>query len=212
MLGFVIHSDPPRAGDAGPLDELIARAGIAPAAQSRRVLPYHEAKRQLASSTGAEAHREEIEFSKPEFFRRPLPGPGVAFLLAHLTLACPPGQTRQLSLTPWGGAYDRVSSDRTAFAHRDELFLLEHVVRVGANVTTKAQLQARAWLRRSWAAVHPFASGRVYPNFPDTELTDWAHDYHGSNIDRFVEAKRRYDPDCVFRFRQSLASLIHRPR
>lgn len=42
---------------------------------------------------------------------------------------------------PWGGAYNRVSSDRTAFARRDELFLLEHVVRVGANVTTKAQLQ-----------------------------------------------------------------------
>ena len=32
---------------------------------------------------------------------------------------------------------------------------------------------ARGWLDRSWALVHPWGSGGVYPNFPDPDLPDW---------------------------------------
>ena len=57
---------------------------------------------------------------------------------------------------------------------------------------------------RSWTSVHPWGSGRVSPNFPDHELSDWATAYYGTNYDRLVEIKSRYDPDDVFRFSQSL--------
>jgi FAD/FMN-containing dehydrogenase len=33
---------------------------------------------------------------------------------------------------------------------------------------------------------------------------DWARAYHGTNLDRLVRAKGRYDPDGFFRFHQSL--------
>ena len=62
-----------------------------------------------------------------------------------------------------GGAYNRVAEDATAFAHRHERFLLEHLAEV-----------ADPWVDRSWAIAHVDGSGRVYPNFPDPALDDWA--------------------------------------
>jgi FAD/FMN-containing dehydrogenase len=46
--------------------------------------------------------------------------------------------------------------------------------------------------------------GGVFPNFPDPDLTDWAHAYHGTNYERLTRVKASYDPDNVFRFHQSL--------
>ena len=50
------------------------------------------------------------------------------------------------------------------------------------------------------AAGAPHGSGRVYPNFADPKLSDWAAAYHGANHAALVAAKRRYDPDRFFNF------------
>jgi hypothetical protein len=109
-----------------------------------------------------------------------------------------------LDFTPWGCAYNRVRHDATAFVHRSERFSLKHVAIVDTGASATARRTAQHWLRHSWASVQPWGSGRVYPNFPDPDLTDWAHAYHGTNYDRLVRIKGRYDPDGVFRFPQSL--------
>jgi hypothetical protein len=93
-----------------------------------------------------------------------------------------------------GGAYNRVPEDATAFAHRHESFLLEHV----------APVSDAGWARRSWAIAHPYGSGRVYPNFPDPDLPDPADAYHGPNHARLVRVKHRYDPLGLLHFPQSL--------
>jgi hypothetical protein len=60
------------------------------------------------------------------------------------------------------------------------------------------------WVQRSWATVHPWGSGRVYPNFPDPDLADPAEAYYGGNRARLVLAKRIYDPLRLLHFHQSL--------
>lgn len=60
------------------------------------------------------------------------------------------------------------------------------------------------WVTRSRACVHPWGSGRVYPNFPDPDLADWASACYGTNYERLVRVKRTYDPYSLFRFEQSL--------
>ena len=111
---------------------------------------------------------------------------------------------RVLDVTPWGGAYNRVAEDATAFAHRGERFLLKHDVVIDAGATAEQRRTARDWLTRSWELVHPWGSGRVYPNFPDPKLDDWPRAYHAGNLERLERVKAAYDPDGVFGFDQSL--------
>ena len=110
-----------------------------------------------------------------------------------------------MDFLPWGGAYNRVPADATAFVHRGENFLVQRPVEVGADAASAERGAARDWLARSWALVHPWGSGGVYPNFPDPGLRDWARAYHGTNDSRLRRVKAAYDPGGFFRFHRSLA-------
>jgi hypothetical protein len=57
---------------------------------------------------------------------------------------------------PWGGAYKHVRADATAFVHRGERFLVQHLVEVGADAAAAERGAAHDWLARSWALVHPW--------------------------------------------------------
>jgi FAD/FMN-containing dehydrogenase len=203
LQGAMIGSE---ADTAGLLEELVARAGADPASASRTHLAYRQTKRYLAE-LGDDDHAEASpghSFSKSEFFRRPLPTEAVAALVEQLPRGRAAGQSRVLDLTPWGGAYNRVPADATAFVHRHERFLLKQEVVVPADATARDRETARRWLARSWTIAHPWGSGGVYPNFPDPDLADARRAYYGTNHDRLVRIKGRYDPDGVFRFHQGL--------
>ncbi|MGH9230873.1 MAG: BBE domain-containing protein [Acidimicrobiales bacterium] len=47
-------------------------------------------------------------------------------------------------------------------------------------------------------------SGRVFQNFADPDLEEWAEAYYGTTYDRLVRIKARYDPENLFRFPQAL--------
>jgi FAD/FMN-containing dehydrogenase len=183
-----------RPATAALLADLIAEAGAPPGPHNLATMPFRDLKRSLDTLGSAAPAPPQPEISKSEFFRRPLPPSAIAELLDTFTAGRPPGQRRALNFTPMGGAYNRVPEDATAFAHRHESFLLEHV----------APVSDAGWARRSWAIAHPYGSGRVYPNFPDPDLPDPADAYHGPNHARLVRVKHRYDPLGLLHFPQSL--------
>jgi FAD/FMN-containing dehydrogenase len=194
------------------LDVLVAHARSEPASASHRRMPYREAKRYLDELGAADDPHEQAPpepsrghlFTKSEFFRRPVPRDAIAALVEILSEGR--GESREVTFTPWGGAYNRVRADACAFAHRDELFLIQHLLLLDPDAAPTESRAARDWLTRSWAIVHPHGSGGVYPNFPDPELRDWARAYHGPNYDRLLRVKAKYDPTNFFRFQQSLPS------
>lgn len=190
------------------LEELVTRASADPASAFYDHASYRETKRYLAEHGPGDDRPNGHSYNKSEFFRGPLPREAVAALVEHLVEGRVPGQSRELDFTPWGGAYNRVPAEATAFVHRDELFLLLHGVVVDPDASTSEREAARGWLERSWATVRPWGSGGVYPNFPDLDLADWARAYHGSNLERLVSVKGRYDPDGFFRFEQSLPGKV----
>jgi FAD/FMN-containing dehydrogenase len=137
---------------------------------------------------------------RSEFFAEALPRDAIRHLLRRLTRGRHPDETRELDFMPWGGAYNRVPADASAFVHRREHFLLKH-----ATATTPRHLgTARTWVEQSWAGVHPWGSGRVFQNFADPDLTGWDDAYYGTNVQRLLATKARYDPDNVFSGPQSL--------
>lgn len=205
LLG-VLHGT--EADTASLLDEFVGRVGAMPISEFRRRMSYRQVQRHLAglgSIDGDGEHpRQDHMFSKSEFFRRYLPRDAITAVLDTFVRGCGPGQSRELDFTPWGGAYNRVPGDATAFAHRDELFMVEHILVVDADAPGAARAAGHDRLTRSWTSLNPWGSGRVYPNFPDPDLEDWAEAYHGANYNRLVRVKRKYDPDNWFQFPQSL--------
>jgi FAD/FMN-containing dehydrogenase len=178
------------------LDELVARVGADPTAASRRHAPYRDTKRHLAErgGEGDEGH----PYIKSEYFRHRLPSDAIAALIDHVASERVAGQARELDFTPWGGAYNRVPADATAFVHRDARFLLKHGVVLDPEASAAERDAARRWLGRSWEIVHPWGTGGAYPNFPDPDLDHWAEAYYGGNRERLLRVKAAYDPDGVF--------------
>jgi FAD/FMN-containing dehydrogenase len=189
------------------LSELVTRAGADPSSTSFHQLSFRAAKRHLAEHGPGEAPSpQSFGFSKSEFFRQPLPRDAIAALMKHFSADRTTGMGRVLDFTPWGGAYNRMQSDATAFVHRAERFLLKHDVFLAAEAQSKARHAAHSWLAQSWKLVHPWGSGGVYPNFPDPDLEDWTRAYHASNYERLLRVKATYDPNNFFQFHQGLAN------
>jgi FAD/FMN-containing dehydrogenase len=178
------------------LDGLVVRAATDPTTAITTAGTHRETKRYLAELGDRMAGPHGDILHRSEFFNRPLPADAIEALVAHLDARRVPGQYRELDFTPWAGAYNRVPAHATAFAHRDAIFLLKHAAAGGP--------AARQWLERSWAAVRPWGSGGVYPNFPDPDLAGWAYAYYGDNYPRLRQVKARYDPDRFFRSSQSI--------
>ncbi|HKH39954.1 MAG TPA: FAD-binding oxidoreductase [Rubrobacter sp.] len=190
----------------GLLEDLVARVGADPASASLEHASYRETKRYLAEHGPGDDRPDGHQFSKSEFFRRPLPREAVEALVRNFSEGRVASQSRELDFTPWGGAYNRVPAVATAFTHRGELFLLKHAVTVEPDAEAVEKEAALRWLGRSWATGRPWGTGRAYPNFPDPDLEDWPRAYHGTNLERLARVKEKYDPDNLFRFHQSVPS------
>jgi FAD/FMN-containing dehydrogenase len=90
-----------------------------------------------------------------------------------------------------GAVGNRDARYMTAFAGQwtDEAFDDEHV----------------AWVRKAWKSVQPFSTGGNYLNFQTAdEDEERVRATYGTNFDRLVEIKERYDPGNVFRSNRNI--------
>ncbi len=100
-----------------------------------------------------------------------------------------------------GGAIGAVAPDATAFVHRSSMFNISIIALWVGEPETDANL---AWTNDFQEAMRPYLSGRVYQNYADEELRDWAGAYYGANYPRLRQVKRAYDPDDFFHHPQSI--------
>src|SRR5688500_14112125 len=101
-----------------------------------------------------------------------------------------------------GGAVARVPEDATAFPNRKA----QHNLNILAawEMNDPDPEHHIAWVRQTWEAMQPFASG-AYVNFMSDEPADRLRAVYGADkYDRLVALKRRYDPDNVFRHNQNI--------
>ena len=200
---------------ASLMDGLIALVGSDPSSAVSTEMDFAETRHFLANLGSDEAavdpHTaplgEPYLFAKSEFFARPLPADAITALLETFTAERAAGQVRELDFMPWGGAYNAVPAGATAFIHRDELFQLKHAVVVDPSASTARKEAAQRQIVRSWRSVHPWSSGRVFQNFADPDLENWADAYYGGNLGPLIAVKARYDEENFFRFDQSLPPL-----
>jgi FAD/FMN-containing dehydrogenase len=107
------------------------------------------------------------------------------------------------SLDVWllGGALSRVPPEATALSHRNAPYLIG----IEANWSEPADDAANiAWSRAVADELAPFSTGGSYLNFEDLGETKAVAASHGSNYERLVSIKRKYDPNNLFRSRRGL--------
>lgn len=166
------------------VEDLIRRLGVAPESDDRHHGSHRATKRWLA---GEDAPDDRFAYLHSEYFRSVIPA---ADLVARLIADRSPGEERELDFSPWGGGYNRVAAEATAFPHRDARFLLKQTATVAAG------RQPGGWLAQSYALTRPFGTGGAYPNFPEPGLPDEA--YHLGNTGRLRRIGLAYDPLAVF--------------
>ncbi len=113
------------------LEGLAAGVGVRPEIR-HRVMTWGDLKRSFA---GQEPGGAGLTVSRSEFFSRSMSASALATLVNALTYGVDQGR-RELNFTAMGGAYNRVAPEASAFVHRSERFLLEHVAQDGDGCST----------------------------------------------------------------------------
>jgi len=135
---------------------------------------------------------------KSHYFRE-IPDSLIDTLLEHAR-HIPDPQT-EIAFAQLGGAINRVPHDATAYAHREAEFLI--------NVHGRWSDPAKddtciAWARELFRATAPYAMEGAYVNFLTHEEKDRIRAAYGSDYERLVEIKTKYDPTNLFCVNQNI--------
>ena len=113
-------------------------------------------------------------------------------------------------LESMGGAASRVASTATAYPHREPGHNLLILSQWADPADTEPNI---AWTRETFEALRPHMANRRYVNYLSADDAGYTRDAYGSNYERLVELKRRYDPDNIFHLNQNIdpSELVSEP-
>jgi FAD/FMN-containing dehydrogenase len=219
VVAFGMWQGDPAALD-GQLAALTSRVPAAPLVRSVEPLPYQTAMMQwwfCGGMTVDQCHRTgdgggllprtPFQTLRGRMFDRPMPRQAVERFLAAFDADRRPGQSRVSLAAAFGGAANEPGRRDTAYVHRDSLFHLDYTITVTTPAPSREDLaRSRRWADKGFDAIDPHSNHESYQNYTDPRLRDWARAYYAENYERLTRVKRRYDPDNVFRFEQSIGS------
>ncbi len=100
-----------------------------------------------------------------------------------------------------GGAVSRVGKQETAFSHRDAPYDLVIMPMWADPAESDQHIR---WADELWQAMQPFSSGGVYVNYLSNEGEERIKSAYGTNYERLVALKNKYDPMNLFSFNQNI--------
>ena len=112
-----------------------------------------------------------------------------------------PDPNTEIAYAQLGGAVSRVPGEATAYGHRDAQYVMNvH----GRWADPDRDAVCIGWARDLFRAAAPYATGGVYVNFLTGDEPDRVRAAYGSNYERVVALKNRYDPTNLFRLNQNI--------
>ncbi len=115
-----------------------------------------------------------------------------------------PTPLSQMHLYPISGAASRVAKDTTPWAYRDAKYA---GVIVGVDPDPANADKITKWCKDYWEALHPYSAGGAYSNFMMDEGEGRVRAAYGSNYERLVAIKNKYDPNNLFRVNQNIKPM-----
>lgn len=110
----------------------------------------------------------------------------------------------KVALETAGGAILRPAESPAAFAHRDIRYVVQYQSRWRPGSNDSVADANIAWTQAMYESVRPWLSGSAYQGYADPHLANWQRQYYGDSLERLRAIKRKYDPDNVFRYPQSI--------
>lgn len=107
------------------------------------------------------------------------------------------------------GAPSRVRPDATAFGVRRDHVLVEILATFVDRSDKLEESQHQRWAKDTRLAFGPMSLPGGYPNILTADDADRVAQSYGDNANRLVKAKRRYDPDDIFRSAIPLPTRRH---
>jgi FAD/FMN-containing dehydrogenase len=140
--------------------------------------------------------------AKSRYVLTPMSARGIATMASWIERRQRQSQgTGAILLDSYGGRINEVPASATAFVHRNALYSLQFAAYWSS---AGAQSAALSWIDGFYSAMRPYVSQYAYQNYIDPQLSTWKTAYYGSNYARLVDVKQQYDPNDLFRFRQSI--------
>ncbi len=112
-----------------------------------------------------------------------------------------PSPQTEIFLALISGSPNRVAQEAMAYSNRDAKFVLNVHGRWDDAADDDTCI---AWAREFFKASAPYASAGAYVNFMTEEEGDRVEAAYGSNHDRLVQIKQKYDPENVFHLNQNI--------
>jgi FAD/FMN-containing dehydrogenase len=101
------------------------------------------------------------------------------------------------------GALNERAEDDGAVGNRDARYMVAFAGQWTANTPDGEHV---AWVREAWESIRPFSTGGNYLNFQTAdEGAERVRATYGTNFDRLVEVKKKYDSDNLFRVNRNIA-------
>jgi FAD/FMN-containing dehydrogenase len=112
-----------------------------------------------------------------------------------------PNDWSTICIEPYGGQIGALPLDFNAFVHRKaSMDLFCDVFWMDA----KQEQEAVRFLDEFLTVVDPLSNGHQYQNYPRLGTKDYGRVYWGKDYDELRRIKRKYDPDNVFHYAQSV--------
>ncbi len=100
------------------------------------------------------------------------------------------------------GALNERADDDGAVGNRDARYMTAFAGQWPADVPDDEHV---AWVREAWKSVRPFSTGGNYLNFQTAdEDEERVRATYGTNFDRLVEVKEKYDPENLLRANRNI--------
>jgi FAD/FMN-containing dehydrogenase len=194
LVGQLVGTEGELTGLLAPLYQIAT-----PDEEAIRTLPYWDSQEFLSEEGPPEYSHE-----RSRYIFRPVLPEGARTILDFVRRWPGTHDGAQWKIFLAGGAVGAVPPDATAFVHRQALMLSAIDLSWTPEDDEAAVAANQAWLDEFHAAMQPFASDESFQNFIDEAETNYLRAYYGTNLERLVEIKRKYDPANVFRFAQSI--------
>lgn len=112
-----------------------------------------------------------------------------------------PKNTNGIMITSEQGAVAKRQIKDSAYVHRDSLY---NVRLFFESMTIDGVADGKKWRNKFLKSTKFMDSGETYQNYPDLELKDYLSRYYGSNLDKLIQIKRKWDPKGYFNSKMSI--------